>query len=199
MSERVSDESMSAIVVALRARAAACDCWPDCAEPGGCGTLIAAADAIEQACRERDEAQETLDRVLGKDPCPKCGCGIAATCYGCERDAALAQVAALREALARLAEAPDEMSWHGEAIKCLICGGYGVRGGYKRGEDEDKAVEHRSGCALADTSAAEAWERKVRREEREWCAKVAELACPLGPNECPHVIAAAIRAGGEDA
>ena len=114
MSERVSDERLAAIVVALRARAAACDCGPDCAEPGGCGTLIAAADAIEQACRERDEARdearETLERVLGKDPCPKCGSGIAATCYGCERDAALASCAALREALERI-DSGDQGYW----------------------------------------------------------------------------------------
>ena len=182
MSERVSDESMSAIVVALRARAAACDCGPDCAEPNGCGTLIAAADAIEQACRERDEAQETLDRVLGKDPCPKCGSGIAATCYGCERDAALAQLAALREAL-------DEANVALVAADKML--GRTVVTAQARMHAES---------ALADTSAAaDAFVARVRNEERERCAKVAELACPLGPNECPHVIAAAIRAGGEDA
>ena len=183
MSERVSDESMSAIVVALRARAAACDCGPDCAEPSGCGTLIAAADVIEQACRERDEAQETLDRVLGKDPCPKCGSGIAATCYGCARDAALAQVAALRKALAFAVS-----SWRsGESPDCGCAACANVK------------------AALADPSAAAAaWEQRVRSAEAERCAKVADRFVPNenGPwndaQEMAHRIAAAIRQGGED-
>ncbi len=49
---------------------------------------------------------------------------------------------------------PSPQHGHGEAIKCLLCGGYGVRGGYKRGEDDDKPVEHRPGCALAAIRAA---------------------------------------------
>jgi len=49
-------------------------------------------------CAKCAALQAQLDAVCSADPCPECGCGVTATCYGCalkaeqERSKALAAV-----------------------------------------------------------------------------------------------------------
>ena len=53
-----------------------------------------------------------------------------------------------REALAKVCEVPDHMSFHGELIQCELCGGYGTRAGHKRGVG-DRTVSRKPTCIIA--------------------------------------------------
>ena len=70
---------------------------------------------------ERDELKRMLDMLTSEKPCPDCGCGVSARCYGCmakranaERDAAnatLAEVAEWRERHSDYTNASGECTW----------------------------------------------------------------------------------------
>ena len=79
-------------------------------------------------------APETTDHIL-------------AVCDRCEL--AEADNAKLREQLTKFAVGRDEMSYHGELLRCQICGGSGTQAGMKIGVG-DVPVKHELNCILIE-------------------------------------------------
>jgi hypothetical protein len=62
-----------------------------------------------------------------------------------------AQLATAKAELTKFAVESDEMSFHGELLRCQICGGIGTQAGMKRGVG-DEPVNHELNCILAARS-----------------------------------------------
>jgi len=89
--------------------------------------------------------------------CTKCGCDSQEL----ERECAKLreQLAAAKAELTKFAAGRDEMSFHGELLRCKICGGIGTQAGMKRGVGYEP-VKHKLNCILAEADRIESGKEK---------------------------------------
>jgi hypothetical protein len=132
----------------------------------------------EEASVSDSEAQHILDTIrrdVTEDPCPECH-DESTRWLLAERDALAAQLAAAREALEKADRFLADQYWESDIS-------------VSRARDVDRIV---SLVLLNPSAAAEALLERVRKEERERCAKVAEeVDCEA---DLSSKVAAAIRA-----
>jgi len=64
---------------------------------------------VDAALGEIEAVNQVLDCLCSQEPCPKCGYGVTAACYGCALKAALAEIERLRELVAVQYRVNEEM------------------------------------------------------------------------------------------